>query len=56
MLNHPNIIKYYSNFQNGHNFHIIMEYATHGTLENFVNKFSQTSNHIVQNVYTHFVG
>lgn len=50
MLNHPNVIKYYSNFQNGHNFHIIMEYATHGTLENFVNKCSQTSNHIIQNV------
>lgn len=48
MLNHPNVIKYYNSFQNGQNFHIIMEYATHGTLENFVNK---CSNPIVQNVF-----
>lgn len=50
MLDHPNIIKYYNKFQNDQNFHIIMEYATHGTLENFVNKCSQISNHIAQNV------
>lgn len=50
MLNHPNIIRYYNSFQNGQNFHIIMEYATHGTIENFVNKSSQTSNYIAQNV------
>jgi len=50
MLNHPNIIRYYNSFQNRQNFHIIMEYATHGTLENFVNKCSEHSNHIDQNV------
>lgn len=51
MLNHPNIIKHYNSFQNGQHFHIIMEYATHGTLEQFVNKYSQTSDHINQNVF-----
>jgi len=50
MLNHPNIIRYYNSFQNKQSFHIIMEYAIHGTLENFVNKCSQTSNYIAQNV------
>lgn len=50
MLDHPNIIKYYNSFQNGQSFHIVMEYATHGSLENFVNKYSETSNHIAQNV------
>ncbi|XP_050437010.1 serine/threonine-protein kinase Nek8-like [Adelges cooleyi] len=49
MLDHPNIIKYYNSFQSEHNFHIVMEYATHGTLENFVLKCSRTSDHIVQN-------
>lgn len=51
MLNHPNIIRYYNSFQNNQSFHIIMEYATHGTLENFVNKCSHSSNNIVQNVF-----
>lgn len=50
MLNHPNIIRYYNSFHNGETFHIIMEYATHGTLENFVNKYSSTSSHINQEV------
>lgn len=54
MLNHPNIIRYYNSFQNEQNFHIIMEYATHGTLENYVNKCSQNSNYIAQNVCIHF--
>lgn len=54
MLDHPNIIKYYSSFQNGQSFHIVMEYATHGTLENFVNKYSLTSSHIAQNVFVIF--
>ncbi|XP_060852068.1 serine/threonine-protein kinase Nek8-like [Rhopalosiphum padi] len=49
MLNHPNIIRYYNSFQNKQSFHIIMEYAIHGTLENFVNKYSQNSNYIAQN-------
>lgn len=55
MLNHPNIIKYYNSFQNKQSFHIIMEYAIHGTLENFVNKCSQTSNYIAQNVFIFFL-
>jgi len=55
MLNHPNIIKYYNSFQNKQSFHIIMEYAIHGTLENFVNKCSQTSNYIAQNVTIFFL-
>lgn len=54
MLSHPNVIKYYNSFQNGQNFHIVMEYATHGTLENFVKKCSQTSDHISQNVIVNF--
>lgn len=54
MLNHPNIIRYYHSFQNGQNFHIVMEYATHGTIEQFVNKCSQTSNYISQNVFIYF--
>lgn len=32
-----------------------MEYAIHGTLENFVNKCSQTSNYIAQNVFNNFI-
>lgn len=29
-----------------------MEYATHGTLENFVNKYSSTSSYINQEVFS----
>lgn len=55
MLNHPNIIRYYNSFHNGETFHIVMEYATHGTLENFVNRYSSTSSHINQEVFKFFV-
>lgn len=55
MLNHPNIIRYYNSFQNNQSFHIIMEYAIHGTLENFVNKCSLTSNYIPQNVIINII-
>ncbi|XP_050536503.1 serine/threonine-protein kinase Nek8-like isoform X2 [Daktulosphaira vitifoliae] len=48
MLDHPNIIKYYKSFQSEQNFHIVMEYATHGSLENFVSKCSLSSDHIAQ--------
>lgn len=51
MLNHPNIIRYYNSFHNDQTFHIIMEYATHGTLENFVNKCPSTSSFINQEVF-----
>lgn len=51
MLNHPNIIRYYNSFHNGQTFNIIMEYATHGTLEKFVNKCPSISSYINQDVF-----
>ncbi|XP_060529297.1 serine/threonine-protein kinase Nek8-like [Cylas formicarius] len=37
-LNHPNIIQYYDSYVQNGTFHIIMEYASHGSLQQLIEK------------------
>jgi len=36
LLDHPNILKYYSSFIHNNNYYIVMEYAESGNLKNYI--------------------
>ena len=36
LMNHPNMLKYYSSFIDNNNYYIIMEYAENGNLKNYI--------------------
>ena len=46
LLDHPNIIKYYSSFLENNNYHIIMEFAENGNLKNFIKIHKILKKHI----------
>lgn len=37
-LNHPNVIEYHDSYVKGDTFYIMMEYAEHGNLQEFISK------------------
>lgn len=46
-LNHPNIIKYLDSYHKNRAFYIVMEYASHGTLQQFIAKRRETKDYLL---------
>lgn len=46
LLDHPNVIKYYSSFLENNNYHIIIEFAENGNLKNFIKIHKILNKHI----------
>ena len=49
-LNHPNVIKYYSSFQENDNYYIITEYLNNGSLESLLKKNRQNGKLIEERI------
>lgn len=49
-LNHPNICEYYDSFRRGNKFNIIMEYAKHGNLYEYLKRRHATKTYLTHHV------